>query len=192
MKKQFVLILLCMALLCLTACGAPAMQTTTAQDAATEKTALPETTAAEPGETAAEPETETEAPAEPETFVAATVSVRFADGSLPPEGQYDTFDAESGEMQTQIVLSTDAVVRDFKVLSLTDGDVGDDGKMHFTVKELKSYDRLTPDRPLVVKTVFYGLIPNNGISYVDETGATRTFAVDMSGEDGSLYLWEFD
>ena len=44
----------------------------------------------------------------------------------------------------------------------------------------------------MVKTVFYGLIPNNGISYVDETGATRTFAVDMSGEDGSLYLWEFD
>lgn len=192
MKKQFVLVLLCMALLCLTACGAPAPQTTTAKDAATEKTALPETTAAESSETAAGPETETEAPTEPETFVAATVSVRFADGSLPPEGQYDTFDAESGEMQTQIVLSTDAVVRDFKVLSLSDGDMDDDGKMHFKTKELTSYDRLTPERPLVVKTVFYGLIPNNGISYVDENGATRTFAVDMSGEDGSLYLWEFD
>lgn len=191
MKKQFALILLCFVLLCLTACGAAEPKTTvpdTSEDttAAAETTALPETTAA------AETETETEAPTEPETFVAATVSVRFADGSLPPEGQYDTFDAESGEMQTQIVLSTDAVVRDFKVLALTDGDMGDDGKMHFTVKELKTYDRLTPDRPLVVKTVFYGLIPNNGISYVDETGATRTFAVDMSGEDGSLYLWEFD
>ena len=191
MKKQFVLILLCIALLCLPACGTAAPQTTTDRDTAAQSTALPDTTAAA-AETETETETETEAPTEPETFVAATVSVRFADGSLPPEGQYDTFDAESGEMQTQIVLSTDAVVRDFKVLALTDGDVGDDGKMHFTVKELTSYDRLTPDRPLVVKTVFYGLIPNNGISYVDETGATRTFAVDMSGEDGSLYLWEFD
>jgi len=63
--------------------------------------------------------------------------------------------------------------------------------MTFDVEELYTLDRLTADRPLVVSTTFYGLIPNNGISYVDETGTTRFFAVDMSGEDGSLYLWEF-
>ena len=187
MKKLILLILLCFAVLSFAACGRAAQQETTVPQSAAETTVEPDT-ATVPSES----ETETEAPTEPETFVAATVSVRFADGSLPPEGQYDTFDAETGEIQTQIVLSTDAVVRDFKVLSLTDGEMGEDGKMHFTVKELTSYDRLTPDRPLVIKTVFYGLIPNNGISYVDETGATRFFAIDMSGEDGSLYLWEFD
>ena len=96
MKKQFALILLCFALLCLTACGAAEPKTTvpdTSEDttAAAETTALPETTAA------AETETETEASTEPEMFVAATVSVRFADGSLPPQGQYDTFHRQGAQ-----------------------------------------------------------------------------------------------
>lgn len=38
---------------------------------------------------------------------------------------------------------------------------------------------------------FPGDMPSNGISYVDADGVTRNFAVDMSGMDGSLFLWEF-
>lgn len=190
MKKRILIALLCTVLLSLAACGTEQVQ----------PESVPETTAAAEtqvlsAETASSTETAeiptevlTEAPTEPETFIAATVSVDFADAGLPA-GTYETFTAVD-EPQTKIILSTNATVRDFKVLALTDGDVDDDGEMHFNVQELYTLDRLTADRPLVVATTFYGLIPNNGISYVDETGATRTFAVDMSGEDGSLYLWE--
>ncbi len=184
--------LLCLALLSLTACGTASPQTPTAPETIVETTQEAETTALPP-QTEAPTETPTEAaaeaPTEPETFVQATVSVRFAESSLPADGQYETFTAVESP-QTRIMLSTNATVRDFKVLALTNGDVDEEGNMHFDVQELYTLDRLTADRPLVVSTTFYGLIPNNGISYMDETGATRTFAVDMSGEDGSLYLWE--
>lgn len=192
MKKRVLTIALCLVMLSLCACGKPASQTTdTAETDASQSTTFAALTTVpqqtEP-ETATEPETEPQT--EPETFVAATVSVRFLENNLPPAGQYETCTAVESP-QTRIVLSTNATVRDFKVLALTDGDMDDDGNMHFTTEEIKTFDRLTADRPLVVATTFYGLIPNNGISYVDETGKTRTFAVDMSGEDGSLYLWEF-
>ena len=152
--------------------------------------------AAESLSTTSPPTAQTESAAESvlqtEIFTKATITVRDAQDALLPQGQYDTFVAEQGEMQTRILFSTDAPVRDFCVLSLSDGTVDADGNMHFSVQKIYEQPRLTPDRPLEVTTVFYGLIPNNGISYVDETGLTRCFAVDMSGEDGSLYLWEFE
>ena len=39
--------------------------------------------------------------------------------------------------------------------------------------------------------MFFGTIPNNGISYVDGEGVTRRFVLDQSGEDGSLLMTEF-
>lgn len=135
---------------------------------------------------------ETQAPAQTtEVFTDATVSVREADNMFDGTNA-DFFTAETGEMQTRIVFSTDAAVRDFKVLALSFDEISEDGNIRFSKKELYSQARLTPDRPLVVTTVFYGDIPNNGVSYVDKDGVTRTFAVDMSGEDGSLYLSEID
>ena len=186
MKRRIVLFVLCLALLSLCACGKAEPQTTAA-GTSTDTTASADTT-----DEAAAPETMTEAPTEmstePETFAAATIRVGFV-ADLPPQGQYDLFTAVDSP-QTKIILSTNATVRDFTVLELSNGEIDNDGEMRFDILELHKLDRLTPDRPLVVATTFYGMIPNNGISYVDETGATRTFAVDMSSEDGSLYLWE--
>lgn len=193
MIKRIAVILLCFALLSLCACGKAETQTaTSASEPSVEATAAMETTdAPAPIETQAETEAKTEAETEPETFIAATIDVDFAKDSQLVSGQYESFKALESP-QTKIILSTNATVRDFKVLALTNGDVDEDGNMTFDVEELYTLDRLTADRPLVVSTTFYGLIPNNGISYLDETGVTRTFAVDMSGEDGSLYLWEID
>ena len=190
--KKISLILLCCALLLLSACGKTVEQpadtlSQTAGASATE----PETDAVSDTTAAPDADPTTEIPTTKEVFTDATVSVREADDSFDASTA-DVFTAESGDVQMQIVFTTDAVVRDFKVLALSDGDFGDDEKMHFTTKVLYEQPHLTPDRPLAVTTVFYGLIPNNGISYVDKDGVTRTFAVDMSGEDGSLYLWEFD
>lgn len=188
--KKIGILLLCCVLLMLSACGTAKNEPTTE---------MPQTTAEITEPTAQQriapeltaPQTSAQAQTTEEVFTDATVSVREAEDAFD-ETNADFFTALSDDAQTQIVFTTDAAVRDFKVLALSDGDFGADEKMHFTTKVLYAQPRLTPDRPLVLTTVFYGLIPNNGISYVDKDGVTHTFAVDMSGEDGSLYLWEFD
>ena len=82
-------------------------------------------------------------------------------------------------------------MRDFKILSLTLEEVAEDGTISFSTEEIYSRESLTKDSPLLVKLAFFGTIPSYGISYVDENGATRNYAIAESGKDGSVILWEF-
>lgn len=118
------------------------------------------------------------------------VRVREAEGVLSGLSAYDEFIADTTEPQVKVVFSTETDVRDFKVLALTFENADDNGRITFSAKELYALDTLTPKRPLVVGLTFYGTIPNNGISYVDESGKTRSFSLYESGEDGSLLLSE--
>lgn len=91
----------------------------------------------------------------------------------------------------RVLFTTNKTVSDFKILHLTCETIDDDGNITFAVEETYSQPELTPDRPLVAGLEFPGDMPSNGISYVDADGVTRKYAVDMSGMDGSLFLWEF-
>ena len=51
---------------------------------------------------------------------------------------------------------------------------------------------MTVDTPVAVQLGFMGTIPNYGISYVDENGDLRRFALVQSGYDGSVLLDEAD
>ena len=118
------------------------------------------------------------------------IEVGWPEDVLTWYANYDEFEAIAEEPQVQLVFTSTGVVRDFTVLALTLQDVSEDGKPVFLMEELYSQDMLAPWRPLAVDTVFYGDIPNNGVSYVDENGLTHCFTVSMSGEDGSLQLIE--
>ena len=114
--------------------------------------------------------------------------VRWADDSLT---EIDEFVAHSGEYEVGIVFTTERpAVQNFKVLSISLEDVDNDIAV-YSVLELYAQDILTPERPLLVRTSFPGDMPSNGISYTDDTGATRYFSVSESGFDGSLILNEF-
>ena len=117
-----------------------------------------------------------------------SVRVQEAEGALAGFPEHDEFIADTTEPQVKVLFSTGKDVRDFKVLALTLED--SDEKITFSAKELYALDKLTPKRPLVVGLTSYGTIPHYGVSYVDENGATRSFAVSESGEDGSLFLME--
>jgi|GEM_PF-3063598 len=101
--------------------------------------------------------------------------------------EYEIVTAAEGDPQAEVVFSARGEVKDFKVLSLALERVEDDGTIRFSEQVLHTRT-LTPGRPLLVRTVFYGDIPNNGISYVDENGELRRFTLSISGEDGSLQL----
>lgn len=119
-----------------------------------------------------------------------TVHVDYAQDDYV-NGAVDEFNIPEDFAGVRVLFTTNKTVSDFKILHLTCEAIDDDGNITFAVEETYSQPELTPDRPLVAGLEFPGDMPSNGISYVDADGVTRNFAVDMSGMDGSLFLWEF-
>lgn len=119
------------------------------------------------------------------------VHAQWAEEVLTDLPDYEQFIQGMGEELPLVCFSTEQTVADFKVLSLTFEAVDDDGNIRFAVEETYNHGTMTPEEPLLVRMELMGTIPNNGISYVDENGATRYFAIDVSGYDGSLLLTEF-
>lgn len=100
------------------------------------------------------------------------------------------FIADDTEYQVKVELSTDMVVKNFRVLSLNIDNVNEEGTMVFSENEMYSLEMLTPEKPLVVGLVFAGDIPNMGISYVDANGMERVYGIALSGQDGQPMLFE--
>ncbi|MBO4377366.1 MAG: hypothetical protein J5889_00280 [Clostridia bacterium] len=51
---------------------------------------------------------------------------------------------------------------------------------------------LDAQEEVIITVEFIGDMPNNGIMYTDEAGNTHYYALDISGEDGELYLWDIN
>ena len=67
-----------------------------------------------------------------------------------------------------------------------------DEPARFTAQDRYTLDELTPERPLAAKLTFAGDIPNNGVAFLDSAGTEHVYAVELSGKDGSLVLWEIE
>ena len=117
------------------------------------------------------------------------VRAQWAKDALADYAAHDSFVAGQGEYAVKVLFASSHAVRDFKVLALTPQTKGNG--LTFSARELHTQATLSPERPLVVTMVFFGDLPNNGISYVDASGKVRKFALGQSGNDGSLYLDEF-
>lgn len=136
-------------------------------------------------------EENTDGDANEETGVEALVSIRFPNEELLAQPQdFFEFIADDTEYQVKVELSTDMVVKNFRVLSLNIDNVNEEGTMVFSENEMYSLEMLTPEKPLVVGLVFAGDIPNMGISYVDANGMERVYGIALSGQDGQPMLFE--
>jgi predicted small lipoprotein YifL len=118
------------------------------------------------------------------------LSFAWAEDALGPFDDYETFTAEKGDPQAQVLVVANAPVAELKVLALTETVAGD-GSTTFETRELGTVGELKAGRPLLVETVFHGDSPNLGFSYVDQGGTAHRVAIDISGYDGSLYWIEF-
>lgn len=168
----------------------------------------PESSAPETENTSSQPESSavteqtgstaaTEEPAESHTEEAADsgspITVNYAgDVIIPESAEVFEFSTAGALQPVQTIFTASRTVADLKVLALTCEDIDEDGNITFSVEELMTIPEFTADSVLNASLEYIGTIPNNGISYTDpDTGKTRRFAVNMSGKDGSLFLWEF-
>lgn len=159
----------------------------TTVEATTENTVTEETTAAEEETAAADVTTETPEEVTAETKN-ATVTVEQVEDIA---GEYGTvFNASVEEYAFYAVFRTDVKITDVKVLGLTFVDADESGVITFDKEVLHTVDEIGPDFNLAVHLTADGSIPAYGISYADTDGTVKIFSVNMSGEDGSLYLAE--
>lgn len=103
----------------------------------------------------------------------------------------DVYDISASEPQSYIVFTTDSFVDCFTILELTLTDVSESGNMEFDAyPALPQISGLIPDSPLAIGLTFAGDIPCYGFQYEDENGDVRRFALEISGEDGSILIRE--
>ena len=186
-KKILAIALGIILVLSFAACGGNNEATTNAPTDADETTVAnaDETTATAEETTLAD---ETTAAAEEVTAETknATVTVEQVEDIA---GEYGTvFNASSDEYAFYAVFRTDVKITDVKVLGLTFLDADENGNITFDREVLHTVDEIGPDFNLAVHLTTDGSIPAYGISYVDADGTVKSFSVNMSGEDGSLYL----
>ena len=202
MKKLLWIGLLC-ALLALTACGTekapqPDVPDTGASAAGTAAEAQSESLIfAEELQTTEEAASETvpaETAAQTQTTQDSTpvrVQVREAKKNDPALASAKTYTAIDDDPSVQLLFTAEGTPRDFRFLAIEFTDVGSGGEFLFNCKTLLEIPSDVLRTGAAVSTVFYGDIPNNGYSYVDENGETQYYSIAFSGEDGSLITEPF-
>ena len=119
---------------------------------------------------------------------AASITVAWAEDK-PDLTDYYEFYASQGEGAVRVAVFTDTPVRDFRILRLSDPRADDEtGELRFKADTRFTPGVFTPEHPIVIRTRFDGDLPTNAVSYIDENGQPRVFALDISGMDGSLLL----
>lgn len=116
------------------------------------------------------------------------VQAHWAEDVLVGLSDYHEVSVSTAEPLARVLLSCDYAVKDFKVLGI---EASMSSSLSFFTEELYALDELSPDRPLLLNMTFYGLLPYYGVSYVDDSGETISYSINMSGEDGSVILTEF-
>lgn len=104
--------------------------------------------------------------------------------------QLPFFEADMNEPQVAAIVSPDADVYNFKVLSLCYEDIDSEGNPVFSADELYQQEVLSCDTEFIIKFTMCGTIPSYGISYEDVLGNTYYYGLTDSGMDGSALLTE--
>ena len=116
------------------------------------------------------------------------IQARWAEDVLAGLSDYHEVSVSTAEPLARVLLSCEYAVKDFKVLGI---EASMSSSLSFFTEELYALDELSPDRPLLLNMTFYGLLPYYGVSYVDDSGETISYSINMSGKDGSVILTEF-
>ena len=57
-------------------------------------------------------------------------------------------------------------------------------------KPLAPLGSFSAQQTVAVTLQFVGDMPDNGVMYTDQAGVEHALALDMSGDDGSLFFWD--
>ncbi len=99
--------------------------------------------------------------------------------------------ANSAEAVAHVIFTVKKPVKNFRIVKLSAKSVGDDGSIEFLTEEVFKADTLTPEKGVRAGVDFGETTPTIGYMYTDAAGADRLFPMGLSGQDGSLLVWEY-
>ncbi|MCL1844359.1 MAG: hypothetical protein FWF77_00440 [Defluviitaleaceae bacterium] len=112
---------------------------------------------------------------------------RFMD--LEGVGNYREFLAKEGGIR--ILFTTETTVPDFQFLHVTPDIDRENARRYIIGSTLLSVSELTPDAPILLRWGNYGCFAaSHAFSFTDETGGTRTFALQFCNMSGFLMVSE--
>ena len=95
---------------------------------------------------------------------------------------YEHVYVDNPSQGAEVLFSSNTSLASFEVLDLQ----GDSSRVIYSKGLLK------PEEKLVLHLESLETIPKNGISFKDDAGRERRFAILQSGKDGSIYLQEIE
>lgn len=115
------------------------------------------------------------------------VTVNFADKALLADENTVRFVQEDVDYVIQVAFRPQQTLRSVSLAPYV--MVGED----FEIGENLFYtDTLTPDTPLVADLIFSGDFTMFAITFTDEDGTVRNFAIGESGRNGTIYMTEIE
>ncbi len=113
------------------------------------------------------------------------ITVYFADIINTIDPDYCDYIADGSEYMIRIAFRANENLSDIRFTTLAYGDVYEVQDIHCSIEWLEE------DSYFVAGVVFYGDMTTYGISFVDEAGEERHYAVSLSGMNGALVLNEY-
>lgn len=120
------------------------------------------------------------------------VSADWAENVTDTVSDYDEYIIEDSEYAMSIMFTANNPVSNFKIVSLQYEDVKEDGTPVFLTEDVYTYGELKAERSLLIKLSFFGDMPHYGVIYTDDSGIEKHYALQQSGKDGSLIMFEFE
>ena len=105
--------------------------------------------------------------------------------------QAERFNTPHADHAAKVVLLSDEPLPNFKVLGLEAANIDEGGQISYNVKDLYTKNSLAKNAPFMLTLTTFESIPYTGISFEDDLGRVRRFAIGQSGMDGSVSLSEF-
>ena len=115
------------------------------------------------------------------------ISAGYADEKLISEGGYVFYSMHDSEYVTKVVFRAHEFLQDVELCLLDYDEYGN----YIPAGELYSFSDFFVDTPFVAELLFQGDLTTYGISFRDEYGTERTFALYISGRNGSPVLEEY-
>ena len=119
------------------------------------------------------------------------IAIEWQKNSKLNLAQAERFSAPNPDSAAKVVLMSDEPLPNFKVLGLELANIDESGKVSYNVKNLYAKDTLQAKAPFVLTLTTFEFTPYTGISFEDDLGRVRQFAIGQSGMDGSVSLSEF-